>query len=280
MSAVLRFASFVGLLCLVILMWLWETAQIHAMKRLDLGGPQMHALFVIAHPDDEAMFFSPLVNSLSHWGHKVSLLCLSTGDAYGLGSTRRQELLDDMQINFRVPASRVSIVDHKDMQDGIDKDWSDEAVSAAILKEVEQKFPDVDLYVSFDSWGINGHKNHVGTHKGLMEAMPSLRDSAIIENPLSGAEEAPSSRRKIQVWLLQSIGPLRTFLGPMDFFISLALQHMATILDTGQTVTVPAPDLSMAMRALLSHKSQITWYRLAFSALSCYSYSNTYDIVQ
>ena len=124
MSAVLRFASFVGLLCLVILMWLWETAQIHAMKRLDLG-PQMRS--VCHWHDDEAMFFGPLVNSLSHWG-QMSLLCLSTGDAYGLGSTRRQELLDDMQINFRVPASRVSIVDHKDMQDGMDKDWSDEAV--------------------------------------------------------------------------------------------------------------------------------------------------------
>ncbi len=42
-------------------------------------------LFVIAHPDDEAMFFGPSVTSIVSWCNSVSsrdnvhLLCLSTG---------------------------------------------------------------------------------------------------------------------------------------------------------------------------------------------------------
>lgn len=37
------------------------------------------ALLVIAHPDDESMFFSPTVLSLTRAGHPVWVLCLSTG---------------------------------------------------------------------------------------------------------------------------------------------------------------------------------------------------------
>jgi hypothetical protein len=49
---------------------------------------------VIAHPDDEAMFFAPTVLGLANpdTGNHVKILCLSTGDAEGLGETRKQEL--------------------------------------------------------------------------------------------------------------------------------------------------------------------------------------------
>lgn len=49
---------------------------------------------LIAHPDDEAMFFAPAVLSLTRpaSGNSVRILCLSTGDADGLGDTRRREL--------------------------------------------------------------------------------------------------------------------------------------------------------------------------------------------
>lgn len=36
-------------------------------------------LFVIAHPDDESMFFGPTIRSLSHTGCQIYLLCLSNG---------------------------------------------------------------------------------------------------------------------------------------------------------------------------------------------------------
>jgi N-acetylglucosaminylphosphatidylinositol deacetylase len=41
-------------------------------------------LYVIAHPDDEAMFFVPSILSLRE-KNKLWLLCLSNGDAAGLG---------------------------------------------------------------------------------------------------------------------------------------------------------------------------------------------------
>lgn len=50
---------------------------------------------LIAHPDDEAMFFAPSVLALTRpeTGNHVKILCLSTGDADGLGETRKRELV-------------------------------------------------------------------------------------------------------------------------------------------------------------------------------------------
>jgi len=50
---------------------------------------------VIAHPDDEAMFFAPTVMALARpeTGDHVRILCLSSGNAEGLGETRKKELV-------------------------------------------------------------------------------------------------------------------------------------------------------------------------------------------
>lgn len=45
--------------------------------------PQPCALLVTAHPDDEAMFFAPLLLALLRAGVRVALLCLSTGASGG-----------------------------------------------------------------------------------------------------------------------------------------------------------------------------------------------------
>ena len=106
-----------------------------------------------------------------------------------------------------VSSSRVRIIDHDDMQDGMDKDWNDEVVSAAILAEVEQSFLDVDMYVTFDSWGISGHKNHIGTHKGLIAAMLSL-NRTITHSSLSVEEKLQQSRLEATILVcVRSITP-------------------------------------------------------------------------
>ena len=44
-----------------------------------------NVLFVIAHPDDEAMFFVPTILSLNGYsGYKLHLLCLSSGNVSSL----------------------------------------------------------------------------------------------------------------------------------------------------------------------------------------------------
>lgn len=59
---------------------------------------------LIAHPDDEAMFFAPALLQLTkpEAGNHVKILCLSSGDADGLGETRKKELVKSgMQLGLR-----------------------------------------------------------------------------------------------------------------------------------------------------------------------------------
>eukprot|EP01048_Picozoa_sp_COSAG05_P013051 COSAG05_NODE_1354_length_5108_cov_24.726692_2_plen_102_part_00 len=49
-------------------------------------------LLVTAHPDDETMFFGPMLLSRQP-GQKIFIYCLSTGNADGLGETRKKELM-------------------------------------------------------------------------------------------------------------------------------------------------------------------------------------------
>lgn len=48
-------------------------------------------MYVIAHPDDEAMFFVPSIVNLRQ-NNRLYLLCLSTGNFAGLGRIREKEL--------------------------------------------------------------------------------------------------------------------------------------------------------------------------------------------
>ena len=90
-------------------------------------------LLLTAHPDDEAMFFAPTILGLQGRASVVQAqtdaseqtvlsgksesdsplysLCLSVGDADGLGSTRREELAQSLNV-LGIDADKRWIVDH------------------------------------------------------------------------------------------------------------------------------------------------------------------------
>jgi len=101
------------------------------VEHLSGGGP-MRALLLTAHPDDEAMFFAPTVLALTkpppvaqtppanefeeviigERPPELFSLCLSTGNADGLGKTRKQELFASLEV-LGVPSDRSYVLDHE-----------------------------------------------------------------------------------------------------------------------------------------------------------------------
>uniref|UniRef100_A0A9L0TM01 N-acetylglucosaminylphosphatidylinositol deacetylase n=1 Tax=Equus caballus TaxID=9796 RepID=A0A9L0TM01_HORSE len=74
----------VGLLCLAAavlawgFLWVWDSSErMKSQEQAGLLGGGSRSLLVIAHPDDEAMFFAPTVLGLARLRHRVSLLCFS-----------------------------------------------------------------------------------------------------------------------------------------------------------------------------------------------------------
>ncbi len=58
-----------------------------AAAHRDPGHPP-RALFLIAHPDDETMFFTPTIAQYRRRGWELSVLCVSTGTSKGVGERR------------------------------------------------------------------------------------------------------------------------------------------------------------------------------------------------
>src|SRR2546421_12476804 len=82
-------------------------------------------ILLIDHPDDEAMFFSPTLLALTDpcLGNHVKILCLSAGNADGLGETRKKELVESA-LKLGVRRTDVFILDDDRFVDGMDKNWS------------------------------------------------------------------------------------------------------------------------------------------------------------
>ena len=98
-------------------------------------------LLVTAHPDDEAMFFVPAM-TCSTSPREWAILCLCTGNADGLGSTRSQELINAAAV-LGIPASRVHIIDDAALPDGMHVQWAPQDVAQRIAHVVSIWDPEV-----------------------------------------------------------------------------------------------------------------------------------------
>ena len=77
------------------------------------------------------MFFIPTIRSLQAGGHTIFVLCISNGNYEGLGRVREDELRASCA-RLGIPASRVTIVDSPQLQDGPRNDWPAELVGAEV----------------------------------------------------------------------------------------------------------------------------------------------------
>jgi N-acetylglucosaminylphosphatidylinositol deacetylase len=170
-------------------------------------------VLLIAHPDDEAMFFSPTLLALTDpsLGNHVKILCLSTGNADGLGETRKTELIDSaMKLGVRRKED-IFILDDGRFVDGLDQDWNTAAI-AQLLAEAfapavaspksnkatptkgkaranvnaktssttapeegkDKPSATIDVLITFDAGGVSNHPNHRALYGGAVLFLKNL----------------------------------------------------------------------------------------------------------
>lgn len=92
-------------------------------------------IFVIAHPDDEAMFFVPTIRHLQKQ-NRLYLLCLSNGNFAGLGKIRERELEKSCEyLGFVEPPT---IVEDPDLMDGMQSIWPKDVICNQIDRFMKQ----------------------------------------------------------------------------------------------------------------------------------------------
>ncbi|ETN45238.1 uncharacterized protein HMPREF1541_10115 [Cyphellophora europaea CBS 101466] len=92
-------------------------------------------ILLIAHPDDESMFFSPTLQSLTHPSlqNHVKILCLSTGNADGLGATRIRELeAAAVTLGLRRREDVFVMDDERRFKDGMTEKWDDKEIARVL----------------------------------------------------------------------------------------------------------------------------------------------------
>eukprot|EP00730_Choanoeca_flexa_P013600 TRINITY_DN5500_c0_g1_i1.p1 TRINITY_DN5500_c0_g1~~TRINITY_DN5500_c0_g1_i1.p1 ORF type:complete len:264 (+),score=26.67 TRINITY_DN5500_c0_g1_i1:3-794(+) len=127
-------------------------------------------LLVTAHPDDEVMFFGPALLHLQSYA-RVHLLCLSKGNADGLGEQRQKELeLAWTSLGF-APAT-MAVLDKPQLQDGFDNKWQAKEVVDAVCSH--GKGLNLTHLMTFDEGGASWHPNHHDTAVGVLQVATEL----------------------------------------------------------------------------------------------------------
>uniref|UniRef100_A0A1J3KAB3 N-acetylglucosaminylphosphatidylinositol deacetylase n=1 Tax=Noccaea caerulescens TaxID=107243 RepID=A0A1J3KAB3_NOCCA len=212
-------------------------------------GEKKNVMFVIAHPDDESMFFSPTINYLSSNGYNLHVLCLSTGNAHGMGSIRNDELHRACAV-LKVPLKQLKILDHPNLQDGFGQVWGHDLLTNIIEEEVTNH--NIHMIITFDNYGVSGHCNHRDVHRGVLKFLQT------------------NSGRNIKAWELASLNIFRKYLGPVDIWLSI----LSNKGDPNRAIIVNEHPRK-SFEAMAQHLSQWVWFRKLFVSFSSYTYANT-----
>lgn len=204
---------------------------------------------VIAHPDDESMFFVPTIKAISsgELAPAVGLgllyiLCLSTGNADNLGKTRSIELVKAAAV-LGIPEERVIIIDDDRLQDGMDQHWCSVTINQFVEGFVKKY--EISLLITFDSYGVSGHPNHISVHHGV------------------------STIKKVPILVLDSVSLPRKYSSVLDLPLSQCQSSIIAL----------SFDPMTSYKAMSAHASQFVWYRRLFVGVSRYTFINTLTLL-
>ena len=225
-------------------------------------------MLVIAHPDDEAMFFIPTLQNLREQGNvQLAVLCLSSGNADGLGKVREKELIESCK-HLGIKPEHVSIVDDKQLQDGFDEVWPRELIAKKIREMDSALDSRVRVLLTFDDYGVSGHPNHISVYRGVKYYLEKQSQGALSSDSAAGS-------KVIRGYKLVSTNVCRKFSGLLDLpatLLSTSVHGLNCFLTTNPID---------AWIAMTYHKSQFVlipyWWRRFFVILSRYTYVNTLE---
>ena len=228
-------------------------------------------LVVVAHPDDECLFFSPTILGLISHQKKGHLLVLSTGNSNGLGPIRENEVKQSCQ-RLNIDISRCLSLNLTDLQDNPYRWWPKRNISEIVQNYIEQF--DIDLLITFDRGGISGHLNHKSIAIG-------------IEYYINHVDKTPLTYEVTTVSLLFKFSSILDLLRTAIKFLPRLLRSFFSTIcpflfsppNDQRILFVSSPyGYFKGLRAFHAHRSQMLWYRHLYTAFSRYMFIN--DLVK
>ncbi|KAF9074839.1 putative deacetylase LmbE-like domain-containing protein, partial [Rhodocollybia butyracea] len=222
-------------------------------------------LLVTAHPDDECLFFAPTILGLtSHNQENFFSLCLSIGDADGLGHIRREEYDKSLDVLGISKANRM-VLDDPSLKDGMDNFWDPHYIADVVAEFVA--LHNITTILTFDGDGVSGHPNHKAIPYGIQH-MISTYPFSLLQNSTSKND---SVMHGIALWLGRFI--FEPF-GWRSFIQASQDKHKAT-----PVFVAGIENYLVALRAMRQHWSQLVWFRWLNVLFSSYMWVNRWGEV-
>lgn len=259
----------------LLILWLFTSYMTRSFPTLQ--GKRI--LLLIAHPDDEAMFFAPALLWLTRpqLGNQVLILCLSSGDADGLGHVRKEELRKSaLQLGITSNEHVVVLEDEK-LPDSMTTNWDPKLIASILTRYFAPKVSStpstsapmalIDVVVTFDQGGVSGHPNHISLFQGASAFLKSLMQRHT-------GWECP-----VKLYTLTSVNVLRKYSSILDSMSTV----VTCIWRTKEKGNFPTPLIVVsgprgiwkAQRAMTTaHKSQMKWFRYGWIGISRYMIVN------
>ncbi|KAK9242774.1 putative deacetylase LmbE-like domain-containing protein [Lipomyces tetrasporus] len=263
----MRLRKIIIIILIPVLIWLITKYVLRPPNARTLSSHFAHKriAMIIAHPDDEAMFFGPTLHALRQLAIQTNtespalpetnlrILCVSTGNAENLGETRSGELRASAA-HFGVPPSNVIIFDDPRVQDQMGVKWPTNAIASL----VEPYLTDVDVVITFDHEGVSGHGNHISLNSFAQEYLSRQGDS------------------QREVWVLKSTSIFRKYISFFDIPCTYVSNHFFSSHEERSLVVVSDVREYASTRDAMTqaHKSQMRWFRWGWISLSRYMVVN------
>lgn len=210
-------------------------------------------LFVTAHPDDECMFFGPVILKLAQQSDcQIFILCLSEGDYDQEGVVRKQELWDSCRI-LGIPDSNITLCKSSYLPDDPAVRWREDIVANLLLNHIEAL--SIDTVITFDKLGVSRHQNHVSIFYATAY--------------LCMEQKLPTY---CKAYALESINTLRKYSAMLDIPISYLLSSYWYI--------ISLRDRKVLKTAMAAHRSQYVWFRKLYMNFSRYAVINTFKEIE
>jgi N-acetylglucosaminylphosphatidylinositol deacetylase len=249
--------------CRVLIIWTALSRQVNS-NTLQLLGGHRSVLLVFAHPDDEAMFFTPALHALRSSGAAVHFLCFSSGNYAGLGEVRKNELAASAGV---YGASSWTVVEDARTFDG-PSPWDIDFISDRTADFLRQR-REIDCVMTFDDRGVSGHSNHLDVHQGIRR--------------LSLLQHKYSLQRPVAFYQLHTRPLWRKYSGPLEL-LRWSSSTTASPLTAERSPSrlrflVPLPEAMLSLRGMKAHKSQLVWFRYLFVFFSQYGFMNEFHAI-
>lgn len=206
---------------------------------------------VIAHPDDEVMFFAPTIHNVLKFisVDKFLILSITSGNYNGIGNTRRNELKLCCK-ELCIKEENVLFLEENHFLDDPSHKWDIQQLKLEL--EANLKKNNVDMVITFGEYGVSGHSNHQDTHT-VMKSLQNLK-----------------------VFFLEDVNILRKYSSIFDVLFTCII---AGVLQR-KLVLISSPwEVYKTYCGMKCHQSQFVWFRKLYFLFSRYIMVNQLSTV-